>query len=69
MSVVVDAWMNVALVLWAGPCRINFECREKSAFARGFGVIALPILALIDWPTGNLPISQCRKGRFARLCA
>jgi hypothetical protein len=59
MAVVVEAWMSVALVLWAGPCRINFECREKSPFARGFGVITLPILAadrLADWESADLPM-------------
>jgi len=59
-----DEWFSSS---GAGPCRNNCECREKSASARGFGVIALPILAayrLADWESADL---QRPEGSLCRL--
>jgi len=63
MSVVVDAWMSVVLFYGEAHAVLISNVEKKSAFARGFGVIALPILAagrLADWESA---------GRFAGFCA
>jgi len=42
---VVDAWMNFILHYAQANAVLIANVEQKSAFARGFGVIALPILA------------------------
>jgi len=68
MSVVVDAWMSVVLFYGEAHAVLIANVEKKSAFARGFGVIALPILAadrLADWESADLPRPKDRFAGFS----